>query len=165
MSSVRIPNVIDRALRSLGGGGARRAEGPDTPGPRSQEWGRPALPPRPGDNFRPQPPPPLHPPVGGQERPPVKSVAELVPPGLEDTPGQEALGQRFASDAALLASHLAPPQVSGSERATRLWAFYTAYATAAAQHRRSPRRARPSARRWRARASPSCGTRTPARTA
>ncbi|AEI64441.1 hypothetical protein [Corallococcus macrosporus] len=139
MPSFRIPAVIDRALRSLeGGGGARRPEGPDTPGPRNPEWGRPAVQPRPNDNFRPQLPPPLHPPVGGQERPPVKPVAELVPPGLEDTPGQEALGQRFASDAALLASHLAPPRVSGSERATRLWAFYTAYAAAAARHPPEP---------------------------
>ncbi|NVJ08512.1 Immediate early protein ICP0 [Myxococcus sp. AM001] len=139
MSSFRIPNVIDRALRSLErGGGSRRPDGPGVPGPRPQDWGPPAQPPRPGDNFRRPVPPPLHPPMGGQERAPVKSVAELVPPGLEDTPGQEALGQRFGADAALLASHLSPPQVSGSERATRLWAFYTAYATAAARHPPEP---------------------------
>ncbi|NOK05837.1 Immediate early protein ICP0 [Myxococcus xanthus] len=139
MSSFRIPNVIDRALRSLGGGGGtRRLEGPGAPGPQPQDWGPSAQPPRPGDNFRPRLPPSLHPPMGGQERAPVKSVAELVPPGLEDTPGQEALGQRFGADAALLASHLSPPQVSGSERATRLWAFYTAYATAAARHPPQP---------------------------
>jgi hypothetical protein len=62
----------------------------------------------------------------------VKSVEELVPPGLEDTAGQEELGLRFGSDAALLAAHLKPSQLSGSERATRLWAFFAAYAEAAA---------------------------------
>ncbi|WP_426755359.1 Immediate early protein ICP0 [Myxococcus sp. Y35] len=131
MPSLRIPNVIDRALRSLGAGGSRRLAGPDVQGPR--DWGRGAQPSRPDDNFRPRQPPAPHPPMGGQERPPVKSVAELVPPQLADTSGQEALGRRFASDAALLASHLAPPRLSGSERATRLWEFYAAYATAAAQ--------------------------------
>jgi len=136
MSSFRIPNVIDRALRSLGRGGPRRPEAPGAKGPR--DWGRTAQPPRPRDNFRPQQPPTSHPPMGGQERAPVKSVAELVPPGLADTPDPESLGRRFASDAALLASHLAPPQLPGSERATRLWAFYTAYATAAAQHPQVP---------------------------
>jgi hypothetical protein len=86
-----------------------------------------------GDNFRTQqPPPPGRPPLVGDARPPVKSVKELVPPGLKEAAGQEALAHRFASDAALLAAHLKPSQLSGSERATRLWAFYAAYAEAAA---------------------------------
>ncbi|GHH00120.1 Immediate early protein ICP0 [Comamonas sp. JC664] len=136
MSSIRIPHVIDRLPRTPEGGGPKA---PKVPGmkdpvglgldPRFAEV---------SDDFRSQPSPAPHPSVGGQERPPVKSVAELVPPQLRDTPGQEALGHRFASDAALLASHLTPPQLPGSERATRLWAFYTAYATAAAQHPPEP---------------------------
>ncbi|WP_368670539.1 hypothetical protein, partial [Myxococcus sp. AM011] len=75
-----------------------------------------------------------HPTLGGQERAPVRRVAELIPPGLEKVAGQEELGLRFGSDAALLAQHLKPSQLSSSERATRLWAFFAAYAeTAVAQ--------------------------------
>lgn len=136
MSSIRIPTVIDRLPRSPEGGGPKAPKGPGVKDPQGL-----GIDPRfmeVSDDFRTQPPPAPHPSVGGQERPPVKSVVELVPPRLQDTPGQEALGHRFASDAALLASHLTPPQMQGSERATRLWAFYTAYATAAAQHPPQP---------------------------
>jgi hypothetical protein len=125
MSAFRIPSALGRLLTtSLGGGEAsRRAPQPKEAGPR----------PRQGDIFRNPPPPPAgRPPLAGDERPPVKSVEELVPPGLEETAGQEELGHRFGSDAALLAAHLKPSQLSGSERATRLWAFFAAYAETAA---------------------------------
>lgn len=72
-----------------------------------------------------------HPTLGGQERAPMRKVAELIPPGLEKVAGQEELGLRFGSDAALLAQHLTPSQLPSSERATRLWAFFAAYAEAA----------------------------------
>ncbi|MFY2563459.1 Immediate early protein ICP0 [Corallococcus terminator] len=72
-----------------------------------------------------------HPTLGGQERAPLRKVAELVPPGLKKVVGQEELGLRFGSDAALLAQHLKPSQLSSSERATRLWEFFAAYAEAA----------------------------------
>lgn len=85
-----------------------------------------------GDAFRTEGTiPGSHPTLGGQERAPVRKVAELVPPGLEKVAGQEELGLRFGSDAALLAQHLKPSQLSSSERATRLWAFFAAYAEAA----------------------------------
>ncbi|MBZ4421662.1 Immediate early protein ICP0 [Myxococcus sp. RHSTA-1-4] len=126
MSSFRIPSAIARLIPALTGGQGRG------PIPQVLEGGqstRPGL----GDNFRAwQQPPPGRPPLVGDERPPVKSVEELVPPGLEQVEGQEELALRFASDAALLAAHLKPSQLSGSERATRLWAFYAAYAEAAA---------------------------------
>ncbi|MFY1831850.1 Immediate early protein ICP0 [Myxococcus fulvus] len=87
------------------------------------------------DGFKSQAPATGHPTLGGQERAPLRKVAELVPPGLEKLAGgQEELGVRFGSDAALLTAHLQPTGMSGSERATRLWAFFAAYAeTAAAQ--------------------------------
>ncbi|MCP3059271.1 Immediate early protein ICP0 [Myxococcus sp. K38C18041901] len=86
------------------------------------------------DGFKSQAPATGHPTLGGQERAPPRRVAELVPPGLEKLVGQDELGVRFGSDAALLMAHLQPSGMSGSERATRLWAFFAAYAeTAAAQ--------------------------------
>lgn len=127
MSSFRIPSALARLLPTSVGGG----EGALRPGHPKGTEGGPR--PRQGDIFRTPPPPPAgRPPLAGDERPPVKSVEELVPPGLEDTAGQEELGHRFGSDAALLAAHLKPSQLSGSERATRLWAFFAAYAEAAA---------------------------------
>ncbi|MFP2927786.1 Immediate early protein ICP0, partial [Pyxidicoccus sp. 3LG] len=126
MSSFRITSELARILRSPGSTGPVAVpQGPDAP----------QAPTRPGqdDNFRTQQPAPTgRPALGGEERGPVKSVEELVPPGLEQVAGQEELAHKFASDAALLAAHLKPSQLSGSERATRLWAFYAAYATAAA---------------------------------
>ncbi|AKQ63175.1 Immediate early protein ICP0 [Myxococcus hansupus] len=136
MSSIRIPTVIDRLPRTPDVGGPKVPKVPGGKDPQGL-----GLDPRfleVSDDFRTQSPPTPHPSVGGQERPPLKPVADLVPPRLQDTPGQEALGHRFASDAALLASHLTPSQLPGSERATRLWAFYAAYATAAAQHPPEP---------------------------
>ncbi|WP_342376764.1 Immediate early protein ICP0 [Myxococcus stipitatus] len=98
-------------------------------GPKSSEGGLP--PPR--DGFRTQPSvPQQHPSLGGQERAPVRKVAELIPPGLEKVATQVELGQRFGSDAALLAAHLKPSQLPSTERATRLWTFFAAYAQAAA---------------------------------
>ncbi|NPC86101.1 Immediate early protein ICP0, partial [Pyxidicoccus fallax] len=95
--------------------------------------GPPSTRPGRGDNFAAQQQQQMgRPTLVGDARPPVKSVEELVPPGLEQVEGQEELGLRFTSDAALLAAHLKPSQLSGSERANRLWAFYAAYAEAAA---------------------------------
>lgn len=137
MSSSRIPTDLGRPIRlpvSLPGDVPR----PGGSGPLLPETG-----PLPGvgilaplddDGFRSQGPGFGHPPLGGQERAPVRKVSELVPPGLEELSGQEELGQRFGSDAALLASHLKPSQLPGTERATRLWAFFAAYAEAAASH-------------------------------
>ncbi|QSQ12657.1 Immediate early protein ICP0 [Myxococcus landrumensis] len=98
-------------------------------GPKSSEGGLP--PPR--DGFRTQPSvPQQHPSLGGQERAPVRKVAELIPPGLEKVATRTELGQRFGSDAALLSAHLKPSQLPSTERATRLWTFFAAYAEAAA---------------------------------
>lgn len=125
MSSFRIPSALTRLLPTSGGSGAGL---PPTSQPKDAGT-RPGQ----GDVFRTQQPQPSgRPPLAGDERPPVKSVEELVPPGLEEAAGQEELGLRFASDAALLAAHLKPAQLSGSERATRLWAFFAAYAETAA---------------------------------
>jgi hypothetical protein len=91
--------------------------------------------PRPGDNdaFRNKAAVlPGRPAIAGNEPAPVRDVGELIPPDLEAVPGQEELAHRFASDAALLAAHLLPSKLPGSERAQRLWAFYAAYAEAAA---------------------------------
>ncbi|WP_338863315.1 Immediate early protein ICP0 [Myxococcus stipitatus] len=98
-------------------------------GPKSSEGG----PPPPRDGFRTQTSPPQqHPSLGGQERVPVRKVAELIPPGLEKVASRAELGQRFGSDAALLAGLLKPSQLPSTERATRLWTFFAAYAQAAA---------------------------------
>ncbi|MCP3099828.1 Immediate early protein ICP0 [Myxococcus sp. K15C18031901] len=78
------------------------------------------------------PPSNVRPTLGGQERVPVRAVKDLVPPGLEQVADPETLGMRFGSDAALLAALLKPSQSSSSERATRLWAFFSAYAESAA---------------------------------
>ncbi|MFP2909425.1 Immediate early protein ICP0, partial [Pyxidicoccus sp. 3LFB2] len=132
MSSFRISSALTRLFPSLSGGpeGAQRPGFPKGGRPQGPDGG--ALPGR-DDHFRTQPPPPPgRPPIAGNERPPVKSVEELVPPGLEKLAGQEDVANRFANDAALLAGHLKPSQLSGSERVTRLWAFFAAYAEAAA---------------------------------
>ncbi|WP_205525783.1 Immediate early protein ICP0 [Pyxidicoccus trucidator] len=129
MSSFRIPSALARLLPTLVGG-TERSGFPKGGIPQVLDGGA-----RPGrdDNFRTQQaPPPGRPPLAGDERPPVKSVEELVPPGLEEVAGQEDLAHRFGNDAALLSAHLKPSQLSGSERATRLWAFFAAYAEAAA---------------------------------
>ncbi|HZI13705.1 MAG TPA: Immediate early protein ICP0 [Myxococcus sp.] len=123
MSSLR---VLSRAIRLPGLDTPPRPEGPPP-----EEMRRP----RPGDNdaFRNKAIPlPGRPAIAGDVPAPVKTVGELVPPDLEEVPGQEELAHRFASDAALLAAHLKPSQLPGSERAQRLWAFYAAYAAAAA---------------------------------
>jgi hypothetical protein len=128
MSSFRIPSAIARLFPQSVGGGTGPLAVPKGGIPIVLDGAG-----RPQDNFRAQhAPPPGRPPLAGNERPPVKSVEELVPPDLEKVADQEELGHRFASDAALLAAHLKPSQLSGSERATRLWAFYAAYAEAAA---------------------------------
>ncbi len=70
----------------------------------------------------------------GQVRGPVLPVKELVPPGLGKLAGQEAVAQRFASDLALLHQQVRPSELPSTDRALRLWAFFTAYAEAAAAH-------------------------------
>jgi hypothetical protein len=125
MSSLR---VLNRFVRLPGLGGAQRPEENGSP---KETVFRP----RPGadDAFRNRPVQlPGRPAIVGDERAPLKSVGELVPPDLEAVAGQEELAHRFASDAALLAMQLKPANLPGSERAQRLWAFYAAYAEAAA---------------------------------
>ncbi|WP_426735365.1 Immediate early protein ICP0 [Myxococcus faecalis] len=128
-SSSRVPSAFARlALHIL-----KSPAGPiPRVGPKAPERG--GLPGGPKDGFKSQVPTTGQPTLGGQERAPPRRVAELVPPGLEKLVGKQELGVRFGSDAALLSAHLQPSGMSGSERATRLWAFFAAYAeTAAAQ--------------------------------
>jgi hypothetical protein len=92
------------------------------------------------DGFRTPPPQTGARPALGQGpvRGPVLPVKELIPGGLEKLPNQEGVAKRFASDAALLHQQLRPSEIPSSDRALRLWAFFSAYAEAAAAHDKTP---------------------------
>ena len=117
------------------------------------------------DGFRTPPQTATRPALGqGPVRGPLLPVKELIPGGLEKLPDQEGVAKRFASDAALLHQQLRPSALPSSDRALRLWAFFTAYAEAAAAHDKTPKAASSSTRPSMSRASPSCAMRTPERT-
>jgi hypothetical protein len=92
------------------------------------------------DGFRTPPPPTGMRPALGNEpvRGPVLPVEDLVPDGLEKLPDREGVAKRFATDSALLRHQLRPSELPASDRALRLWAFFTAYAEAAAAHEKTP---------------------------
>lgn len=134
------------------GGGTRITRMPEAPGGRggvdgggekggkemrTGRMGEPKLPAPPEkDGFGQQPPTTGTRPALGQGpvRGPVLPVKELIPKGLNKLPDQEGVAKRFASDAALLHQQLRPSDMPSTERATRLWAFFAAYAEAAASH-------------------------------
>ncbi|WP_224368953.1 hypothetical protein [Hyalangium versicolor] len=68
----------------------------------------------------------------GEVKGPVLPVEELIPEGLGELGDLEAVAKRFASDGALLRQQIRPGDLPSSDRALRLWAFFTAYAEAAA---------------------------------
>jgi hypothetical protein len=65
-------------------------------------------------------------------RGPVLPMEDLIPEGLSELGDLEALAKRFASDGALLRQQIRPGSLPSTERAVRLWEFFTAYAEAAA---------------------------------
>jgi len=91
------------------------------------------------DGFRTPPQTNTRPALGqGPVRGPVLPVKELIPRGLEKLPNQEGVAKRFATDVALLHQQLRPSELPSTDRALRLWAFFTAYAEAATAGRATP---------------------------
>ena len=73
-----------------------------------------------------------------QVKGPVRPVKELIPPNLGKLGDQVAVAKRFASDLPLLNQQVRPSDLPPSDRALRMWAFFTAYAEAAAGQEPTP---------------------------
>ncbi|WP_052420660.1 hypothetical protein [Hyalangium minutum] len=67
-----------------------------------------------------------------QVKGPLRPVEDLIPKNLNKLEDQATVAKRFASDLPLLNQQVRPSDLPPSERALRMWAFFTAYAEAAA---------------------------------
>ncbi|MFL5346750.1 MAG: hypothetical protein ACJ8AT_18365 [Hyalangium sp.] len=126
---VRMPEALNAKNRAEAG------EGPTEP--RQGKSPEPA--PKARDGFGTVPSTGNRPALGNaQVKGPVLPVEELIPPTLDKLPDQEAVATRFASDGALLHQQIRPSDLPSTDRAVRLWAFFTAYAEAAAGKEGTP---------------------------
>ncbi|WP_224246858.1 hypothetical protein [Hyalangium gracile] len=122
---VRMPEALGgrgRAEGAEGGPPSRPGKGADTPAPTPRR-----------DGFGTAPTTSNRPALGtGEVKGPVLPVEQLIPEGLDELGDLEAVAKRFASDGALLHQQIRPSDLPSTDRAVRLWAFFTAYAEAAA---------------------------------
>jgi hypothetical protein len=73
-----------------------------------------------------------------QVKVPVRPVQELIPKNLDKLGDQASVAKRFASDLPLLNQQVRPSDLPPTDRALRMWAFFTAYAEAAAGQEPTP---------------------------
>ncbi len=118
-------------------GGKARAEAGDGGKELRQVKGGEVLPKK--DGFGTTPATGNRPALGtAQVKEPVLPVEELIPASLESLGDHETVAKRFASDGALLRQQIRPSELPSTDRAVRLWAFFTAYAEAAAGKEATP---------------------------
>ena len=73
-----------------------------------------------------------------QVKGPLRPVQDLIPKNLDKLGDQATVAKRFASDLPLLNQQVRPSDLPPSDRALRMWAFFTAYAEAAAGQEPTP---------------------------